>query len=410
MAMLMAWYEEHAEAVEVAVVGSSYTYHSFDLNSFCRPAVNFSLYSQDLFQSRAMLEKALHAPACALKRVLVGLAPWSFESDTSFRPQRWSYQWNYAPLVQSMHHIPVSYATIQRLCKPAFLQLLSARTLDLNDVVQLRHRYLSERDFVHAPLKRIQAKRGACAWNEKQYPSTRREMEGELRKILELCAAHGAEPVLLITPFTAFYRCYLSPRLLASFRESLAEVVQGRQVRVLDYYARPEFDEADFLDEQHLNAHGALKMTHLLNHDLYGVETPLPSAWHGRMARIAGDCRTVTAFLWNVRAGRELADVHLRPFDAARQPERPVVIYGAGQDGRKLFQKLREAGIPEEDILFCDTYHAGAVVEGKTVLSPDEIQCYPEAPILISSAKYGSSIYDGLTARGIGDERLFYDP
>jgi len=55
---------------------------------------------------------------------------------------------------------------------------------------------------------------------------------------------------------------------VAGLRLMLAAIIAATGVRRLDYSANPHFNKADFLDSDHLNKTGAVKMTRLLMDDL----------------------------------------------------------------------------------------------------------------------------------------------
>nr|WP_297274195.1 radical SAM protein [uncultured Agathobaculum sp.] len=80
------------------------------------------------------------------------------------------------------------------------------------------------------------------------------------------------------------------------------------------------------------------------------------------------------------------------PFDSEQFPrDEMVILYGAAMYGELAFHALQELGIPV--FSFCDRVQAGKQFCGLPVMSPEELQSYPDAHILICATKGFQGIY-----------------
>lgn len=76
----------------------------------------------------------------------------------------------------------------------------------------------------------------------------------------------------------------------------------------------------------------------------------------------------------------------LSPFEQSRiQDGNPVILYGAAMYGELAYNALDALGIPV--FAFCDRVQAGKQFLGKQILSPEQIQDYPKAHVLICATK-----------------------
>jgi hypothetical protein len=95
-----------------------------------------------------------------------------------------------------------------------------------------------------------------------------------VRELIRICRARGVEVVLFTPPAHDCYRRELDAAALARMHAATASLRSELGVRHLDYFVDRRFDDADFLDGDHLNAHGAEKFSRLLAADLEQSSSP----------------------------------------------------------------------------------------------------------------------------------------
>lgn len=94
--------------------------------------------------------------------------------------------------------------------------------------------------------------------------------------------------------------------------------------------------------------------------------------------------------------------------DKLSQNPKGIIIFGAGPCGRILGQRLPFfLGGEYEPIRFCDTYKAGEVVDGRKVLSVDEVvQEYGDYLVIVGTDHYGEEVYGSLIEKGFDDKNI----
>ena len=81
-----------------------------------------------------------------------------------------------------------------------------------------------------------------------------------------------------------------------------------------------------------------------------------------------------------------------RAWDFEKDMERrDIIIFGCGHDGKEANKLLSAWGY--KVLYFCDSYKFGGIVDGKKVLSIDEVvEKYRNYAIVIASSRYGMEI------------------
>lgn len=83
-----------------------------------------------------------------------------------------------------------------------------------------------------------------------------------------------------------------------------------------------------------------------------------------------------------------------------------IIIFGVGPCGMTLKQRLQYF-IGDLNILLCDTYRAGEIVDGKRVLSINEVvQEYREYLVVIGTDRYGDEVYNELVQNGFDEANI----
>lgn len=91
----------------------------------------------------------------------------------------------------------------------------------------------------------------------------------------------------------------------------------------------------------------------------------------------------------------------------AKKPK-GIIIFGAGPCGRILKQRLPFfLGGMYEPILFCDTYKAGEIADGRKILSVDEVvKEYGDWLVIIGTDHYGEEVYQQLVEKGFDEKNI----
>lgn len=101
-----------------------------------------------------------------------------------------------------------------------------------------------------------------------QHKASFEENKEIFRDFVHYLYQHEVMPILVVPPFTQAYNRYVLPEMKAGLLEMLDAVPED--VHYIDFNDEPGiFDNADFVDTDHLNADGAKKMSMILA-DMFG--------------------------------------------------------------------------------------------------------------------------------------------
>jgi hypothetical protein len=133
---------------------------------------------------------------------------------------------------------------------------------------------------------KVAARRHVKSMREATFPVNR----DLARELIRLCGPRGIEVVLVTPPAHECYRRELDTAALVRTRAATESIRREFLLRHLDYFIDTRFDETDFLDSDHLNAHGAEKFSRILASDLEQSPSP-PAEDVSRMAGSPGNLR-----------------------------------------------------------------------------------------------------------------------
>ena len=102
-----------------------------------------------------------------------------------------------------------------------------------------------------------------------QHKESLEENKEIIKQFVAYLYEHEVQPIVVITPFSAEYNCFVLPEMKAGVLELLDAVPQD--IHYVDFnQALDLFDAADFMDTDHLSARGAEKMSAILT-EMFGV-------------------------------------------------------------------------------------------------------------------------------------------
>ena len=87
---------------------------------------------------------------------------------------------------------------------------------------------------------------------------------GYLEHMVRLLSERHIELILVTPPVSPVYSSRFLPEYWNRTQKTMAELAGQPNVRYLSFLTSPHFEPEDFLDADHLNRHGALRFTALL--------------------------------------------------------------------------------------------------------------------------------------------------
>ena len=98
------------------------------------------------------------------------------------------------------------------------------------------------------------------------YKDSYKENCAVLQKLADLCHNAGVKLSMVVFPANCYYRHYLNPRLREDYMKQIENISDECRPMLWDLYDSAEFDSVnDYVDMDHLNDRGALKMTAMMN-------------------------------------------------------------------------------------------------------------------------------------------------
>lgn len=263
--------EEKADTLEVLFFGSSHTLYGIDPSVMSVEGYNLAHPSQSL-DVDYQLYQHLTQRLPRLKTVVITISSFSLFTRLSDGVEHWRLA-NYA-----MYYgldLPWSLENQTELFSNAFK----------TSAAKLWRYYIQAQDPIRINAFGFQAKTASDSldFTQNAIEAAARHTFDDwsalamqtqvLHDFVETATANGQRVILLIPPATSMYVERISDTQMKKTREVLVEISASNSlVTVVDLLEDSRFELMDFVDADHLNAQGAIKLSELLNDVI--TETP----------------------------------------------------------------------------------------------------------------------------------------
>ncbi len=261
---------------EGLITGLSYLEKGISEKHLDKDFFNFAGPGQDLFYDYQVFQYVLHQEEQAryLKYVIIGLAYYSFHYDMSLSSPRERTNYYY-PIFGEFHHYPKAevmksfYHTHleigTEILEDDYLRKYFELTKEplLNKVAEIRKYELDSR--LLSGEQKFEVKLSARKELTKYYPLTVKENQQILKQMLDLAVKFEIKPILLICPTAKIYSENLPQKVKEEFLGIISDLKIDYQFQFLDLFDSSLFQDSDFFNPSHLNDHGAMKLSKLLN-------------------------------------------------------------------------------------------------------------------------------------------------
>jgi len=269
------------DRIEILAVGPSHTEQGLYPALFRRPAYNLAQAAQDLYYDEQLVEMYLPR-ARRLNAVLITLSYISFEYQLSdahdawrthlyslffgIPNERWAWQFSL-----DEHSALVLYGPERalELARDRFRTDLGAKDLNAD----------GSRSVVSVLRPARVAADGAARFAVDRRDIMRADRFAKnaavLEHLVELLAKRGIQPILITLPVLPSY----SSRAVATsswmrMQEEIANVVRKYGARYYNYFADARFSAFDFANADHLNQHGAVKLSRIVDDEIIARLSP----------------------------------------------------------------------------------------------------------------------------------------
>lgn len=247
---------------DTLITGISYARYGYDTTVLCKPSLNMSFNSQDIFYDYCLARYLLEHDY-TFKNAFVSLAYYSFQFDLSLSREKHLVN-RYEVLIDVQKH--VNKEKFNKVIYPLIKQKEQTK-LPLNLFIE---NFVSEFDELHQSDRILgdltqDRQKLAQLHSNKNYPKTVIENKMLFEKYLVLLIQHNIKPIIVIHPQEQVYRLAFDEKIIKEFNEIIDEFKAKYPITVVDLFADSRFNKEDFYDVHHLNKQGAKKVSKIMN-------------------------------------------------------------------------------------------------------------------------------------------------
>lgn len=256
-----------AREVQCIATGISYVMLGVIESQMALPTFNFAMNGQDLYYDAKILRHVLeNHPVDKLEYVLVGLTRYSLHYDLSRRKN--DMVTRYAHLLGAYHHGQATKDKVDRanrVISSAYMDSIYQRQRSAYDGY---FKELHNGNFSQLKNKtEAQKKMELISSREhiKYYPATVAENTVILDELLGYLKAKGLRTLLFTVPGHPYYTAQVPQRIEKEFLETVAPISRKHNVPFWDMLRSPDFTDAHYYDDSHLNEAGGCLFSKMLN-------------------------------------------------------------------------------------------------------------------------------------------------
>lgn len=279
------------EKCEVIAVGNSYIMNGIQGDMLKPKVVNLSLSSQDLYYSYKLLEDIISNNK-NIKTCIVGVAYYLLYHDLSMGTSEYSnmrVKNIYYPITKDLHNSKVKYELKKEKLQDYIDNEILKVIFDMEkvqgrleyEVYQRLGTYFNKfvkRENISMLGKRkindlTESERSLMASQRAEqhnilskYVETKIENEEIILKIIELLNKSRIRCILLNLPVTEYYDRYINKTCKGDFYKFINSI--NEKCEFVDLYGSNILSEDDFVDFDHINEAGAIKISKYLNDNI----------------------------------------------------------------------------------------------------------------------------------------------
>ncbi|WP_234119746.1 hypothetical protein [Clostridium hydrogenum] len=271
--------------IETIFVGSSYARFGVEESLIKSPCVNLSLPSQDIYYS-CLIGRYIVSKNSNIKRVFIGTGYYSFYSDLSLtkEPELMRIADVYYPIFKDLHNCKELSKSVNLnlyedkifnikiivdfLCEDIFKKFNGEYFIEGRNRVKLRYELEKMKDCKWSEIDDISKEdcaRERTAFHNKaiKYVTSYKENIEILNSFVNYCNEKSIAVYMIVFPSTKFYKKYL----LKQYRESYISALNSIDgiIHLVDFNDINVFNDTDFVDTDHLDKSGAIKVCEIIN-------------------------------------------------------------------------------------------------------------------------------------------------
>jgi hypothetical protein len=265
---------QQKDSLEVLVLGSSHALYGIDPGQFSLRGYNLSNSSQTLYYDVRLTEKYLDEMP-VLKAVIIPVSYFSLwyqleDTKDAWRAYFYKKFWEIgSPEIRAMDVENFSYIM---LYSPEIAWFYAKRGFHDKNVTgsvrpngwiaATRH----EVDQLNDSLAKVRVElHDRVHFENRLYKNIR-----DLENLIAVLKKRNIVPIIITTPVSELYAKFAKPEVVLKNDEILNKLAQRTNIRYFNYFSDKRFLLSDFNDNDHLNPHGAVKLSKILNEEALG--------------------------------------------------------------------------------------------------------------------------------------------
>ena len=281
--------ESKYEDIKTLIVGNGYTRCAIDENVGLSKAINLALPTQDIKRSFDIVKKMVNNNK-SINKCVIGIGYYSlfynledaYGEDDYFNPIRDIY----APLLEAdKKDEKDKFITLEDYISDDFI--LDIFNLDKVGEYMNFINYKANKDYFNDSWSRKKSsavkdkefgllveedKNSYGIWRACQHNKileTKKEDDRDaLLDLLKYLEYNSISPIVVIMPVTPYYKRFLDKKYIENLNEVITSFSDIVKFKVIDFNNGYEFSDDDFIDVDHLNEVGCVRLTTYLNNSL----------------------------------------------------------------------------------------------------------------------------------------------
>ena len=260
-----------ADNQQILILGSSHTLFAISPSQLTERALNLANFSQSLDLDEKLLQKNLKHSR-TLQLVIIPISYFSLEERLTDTMEEWRdclyfkyfgvSERNAIQICLDPRYFSLPFLYGSRLASILFRQIPPLTPCQIDDFGWVKNTEL----LTAAQAEKVSQKRVELLQSFMK-PRSFELHQKIVKHIIEACTQRHIKVLIVTTPVWTTFRKYADKNRVNRIQRFVSSLVAPGQVAYGDYWSDARFVISDFGDTDHLNSIGAIKFSHILDHE-----------------------------------------------------------------------------------------------------------------------------------------------
>lgn len=270
--------------VKAIIVGNGYATSGIDKSLLTFKTTNLALPSQDLYYSFEIAKKAIEKNP-SINKCLIGVGYYSMYYNLIKSKHKESLRILdeiYKPIIEDDYSNKQGSMSLEDyITNPIILELFNLKELSIyfnsiNHTINSNYfnsEWTREKNTIlkghNFETLHSDDKFSTGIWRATQHNKLINEFSKSNEKILieffDYLESKNVLPIVVVLPTTPYYKRFIDEKYEKSFNDIMNKLNEKHKFKLIDFNYNFEFADSDFIDVDHLNETGSIKLTSHLN-------------------------------------------------------------------------------------------------------------------------------------------------